>query len=94
MLGVKIAIGGLLIAWLVRSGTLDFGALSLFLEQPKLLAADLAVFAFTTVLGALRWRLLLRLVGVHLPVGRTMQLAYSAFFFNVALPGNIGGVVL
>lgn len=93
-LAVKIAIGGLLIAWLVRSGTLDLGALALFGERPTLLAADLAVFVFTTVLGGLRWRLLLRLVGVDLPVGRTMQLAYSAVFFNVALPGNIGGDVL
>jgi uncharacterized protein (TIRG00374 family) len=90
----KVAIGALLIGWLVRSGSLDFGALSLFFERPVLLAANLAAFAFTTVLGALRWRLLLRLAGVHLPVGRAMRLALTAVFFNVVAPGNIGGDVV
>ena len=94
MLAIKLAVGGGLIAWLLRSGTLDFAALSLFFERPGLLVANLAVFAVTTVLGGLRWRLLLRLADVHLPVGRAMQLAFTAVFFNVVVPGNIGGDVL
>ncbi|MBL0220213.1 MAG: flippase-like domain-containing protein [Myxococcales bacterium] len=94
ILAGKLAVAGLLIGWLLRSGTLDFGALSLFFERPSLLIANLAVFAFSTVLGALRWRLLLRLADVHLPVGRAMQLAFTAVFFNVVVPGNIGGDVV
>lgn len=94
MLAIKLAVGGALIAWLLHSGTLDFAALSLFFERPSLLVANLAVFAVTTVLGGLRWRLLLRLAGVNLPVGRALQLAFTAVFFNVVVPGNIGGDVL
>jgi hypothetical protein len=90
----KVVIGALLIGWLVRSGTLDFRALSVFFDKPALLVANLAMFSFTTVLGALRWRLLLRLAGVRLPVGRAMQLAFTAAFFNVVAPGNIGGDVV
>jgi uncharacterized protein (TIRG00374 family) len=90
----KVIIAALLIGWLVRSGTLDFGALSVFFERPALLVANLAVFSFTTVLGALRWRLLLRLTDVRLPVGRAIQLAFTAAFFNVVAPGNIGGDVV
>lgn len=90
----KVIVGALLIGWLVRSGTLDFSKLAVYFEQPALLAGNLAVFAFTTVLGALRWRLLLRLAGVTLPVGRAMQLAFTAVFFNVVAPGNIGGDVV
>jgi len=90
----KVIVGALLIGWLVRSGTLDFSKLAVYFEKPALLAGNLAVFAFTTVLGALRWRLLLRLAGVTLPVGRAMQLAFTAVFFNVVAPGNIGGDVV
>lgn len=94
VLAGKLAVAALLIGWLIRSGTLDFGALSLLYERPALLAGNLAVFAFSTVLGALRWRLLLRVVDVHLSIGRTLQLAGTAVFFNVVVPGNIGGDVL
>ena len=90
----KIAIGAALIAWLVHSGTLDFGALSIFVDRPALLVAAVFVWAFCTVLGAIRWRLLLRLAGVDLRLGRALQLAFTAVFFNVALPGNIGGDVI
>jgi hypothetical protein len=90
----KVVIGALLIGWLVRSGTLDFGALSVFVEKPVLVVGNLAVFSFTVVLGALRWRLLLRLAGVYLPVRRAVQLSFIGMFFNVVAPGNIGGDVI
>jgi glycosyltransferase 2 family protein len=94
LLAIKIAVGALLIAWLIQSGTLDFGALRLFVDRPELLAANLAVFAFTVVLAAIRWRLLLRLTGVELPFGRAVALFLTGMFFNVVLPGNIGGEVV
>lgn len=89
----KLAIAALLVGWLLRSGTLDFGALRLFLDRPELLAANLAVFSIGVTLGALRWRLLLRLADVRLSVGRAVQLQFAAMFFNVVIPGNIGGDV-
>lgn len=94
VLAAKLVVAGLLIGWLLRSGTLDFGALALFFERPALLIANLAVFAFSVGLGALRWRLLLRLADVQLSVGRALQLALTAAFFNVVVPGNIGGDVI
>ncbi len=94
VLAVKLAVAGLLIGWLLYSGTLDFGALSLFYKRPTLLVANLGVFAGTTVLGALRWRLLLRLADIRLTIGRALQLHLTAVFFNVVVPGNIGGDVL
>jgi glycosyltransferase 2 family protein len=94
VVAAKLAVGALLIGWLLRSGTLDLGALSLFFERPALLVANVAVFAFSTGLGALRWRLLLRLAGVQLSVGRALQLHFTAVFFNVVVPGNIGGDVI
>jgi hypothetical protein len=42
----------------------------------------------------LRWRLLLRLAEVRLSLGRALQLQLTAVFFNVVVPGNIGGDVV
>jgi uncharacterized protein (TIRG00374 family) len=94
LLGAKLVIAAVLIAWLLHSGTLDLGALRLFLDRPELMVANLAVLAFAIVLGGLRWRLLLRLADVRLTVGRALQLHLTALFFNVVIPGNIGGDVL
>jgi uncharacterized protein (TIRG00374 family) len=93
-LGVKLVVAGVLVGLLLVSGKLDFDALSLFVDRPALLAANLAVFVASTLLGALRWRLLLRLADVRISVSRAIQLHLTAVFFNVALPGNIGGDVV
>src|SRR5438477_12381756 len=94
VLAIKLAVAALLIAWLVRAGTLGLGPLRLFIERPELLAANLGVLALLVVLGALRWRLLLRLAGVHLPLGRALQLHLTGLFFNVVIVGGIGGDVV
>ncbi|HWU87818.1 MAG TPA: lysylphosphatidylglycerol synthase domain-containing protein, partial [Kofleriaceae bacterium] len=90
----KLAVAALLVGWLLRSGTLDLAALGLLFERPGLLAADLGVFALAAVFGALRWRLLLRLADVRLSVGRALQLQLTGLFFNVVIPGNIGGEIV
>jgi len=93
-LGLKLFVAGALVTWLVHSGTLDFGALRAFVDRPALLAADLGVLAFAIVLGALRWRLLLSLADVRLTLRRAVQLHLAGLFFNVVIPGNIGGDVV
>jgi uncharacterized protein (TIRG00374 family) len=94
LLAGKAALAALLIGWLLSAGTLDLGALRLFFERPALLVADLALFGLGAVFGALRWRLLLRLADVRLPLGRALQLQLTAVFFNVVVPGNISGDVV
>ena len=83
-----------LIGWLIRSGVLKMGALSIFLERPILLVADIALFAFAVMTGTLRWRALLVLAGAKVPLGRALQLQLTALFFNVVIPGNVGGDVV
>jgi uncharacterized protein (TIRG00374 family) len=90
----KVAVAATLITWLVRSGVLKFGALSIFLERPILLVADLALFTMAVVTGTLRWRLLLQLAGARVPFWRALQLQLTALFFNVVVPGNVGGDVV
>jgi len=90
----KVIVAATLIGWLIRSGVLKMGALSIFLERPILLVADLALFSFGVMMGAMRWRALLVLAGARVPLGRAIQLQLTALFFNVVIPGNVGGDVV
>jgi uncharacterized protein (TIRG00374 family) len=90
----KLSVAAVLIGWLVRSGTLDVSALSVLVARPGLLAATIAVFVVGVVVGALRWRNLLRLADVRLSMLRALQWHFIGMFFNVAVPGNIGGDVV
>lgn len=83
-----------LITWLVRSGVLDFRALAVMVRQPLLLVIDIGIFVLAILCAVYRWRLLLADSGVEVPLGRAIQLQLTAAFFNVVIPGSIGGDVL
>jgi uncharacterized protein (TIRG00374 family) len=51
----------------------------------------LAMMAVSTLLGAVRWQLLLRGQGIRLGSGRVLQLTLIGNFFNIALPGAVSG---
>jgi len=87
----KVAVATVLIGWLVRNGTLKFSALRILVDKPVLLALDLAVYFGGVVIGAQRWRILLGLAKVKVGPWRAIQLQSTAIFFNVVVPGNIGG---
>lgn len=90
----KAGVAVLLIAWLVRGGHLDMGALGIFIERPWLLAMNLGLFTVGAVIATLRFRVLLGIAGVHVRFGTVLRLQMTAFFFNVVIPGNIGGDVV
>jgi hypothetical protein len=90
----KVIVAATLITWLIRSGVLKMSALSIFIERPILLVANLGLFLFAVMTGTLRWRALLKLAGAKVPLGRAFQLQLTALFFNVVIPGNVGGDVV
>lgn len=90
----KVVVAATLIGWLIRSGVLDMSKLSIFFERPILLVADLALFLFCVMTGTLRWRALLVLAGAKISLARAVQLQTTALFFNVVIPGNVGGDVV
>jgi len=94
LVALKSALAVALIAWLVRSGALDWRALRTITARPSVMIAQAAVFAIVVVLGAVRWRLLLHLVGVQIGVARAVQLHSAGIFFNVVVPGSVGGDVV
>jgi glycosyltransferase 2 family protein len=94
LFAAKVLVGTALITWLVRSGSLDFSKLGILIRKPGVLALDIGVFAMASVVGALRWRTLLSLAKVSVPFGRLLQLQLTSLFFNVVIPGNVGGDVV
>ncbi|HVH47774.1 MAG TPA: lysylphosphatidylglycerol synthase transmembrane domain-containing protein [Labilithrix sp.] len=90
----KAAFAVLLIVWLVRSGHLDMGALRILIERPWLLAMNLGLFTIGACVTTLRFSVLLGLADVHVPLRSLFRLQMTAYFFNVVIPGNIGGDVV
>lgn len=94
VLAAKALVACLLIGWLVRSGSLDVRALGILVERPWLLAMDLGLFVVGALVATLRFRVLLGLAGVDAKLATVFKLQMTAFFFNVVIPGNIGGDVV
>ncbi len=55
------------------------------------IAAAVAIFLTSNLLGALQWHLLLSVGGVRMPVSRSFSLYFTGLFFNNLLPTNVGG---
>lgn len=90
----KALVAIVLIGWLVKSGQLDMRALGIYFERPALLLANLALFVGGAVIATSRFGVLLGLAGVRVRFGTLFRLQMSAMFFNVVIPGNIGGDVM
>ncbi len=90
----RIAISAGLIALILIkldiSETLD----ALLSARWDYLAAALATFAASLVLGNVQWVKLLKLQGIVLPFRRTLSFYFVGAFFNNIMPANIGGDVV
>ncbi len=91
----KLVLVAALLFWLVESGKLDFRQMAILAQEPAIFCANLAIWAILYVfLGSLRWYLLLRGVGLHMPLRRIINLQLIGFFFNTAMPGAVGGDIV
>jgi hypothetical protein len=63
------------------------------LDPAKILALVLISTADRLLMGY-KWTLLLRIVGVHLPMGRVIRYFYQGSFTGLFLPSHIGGDIL
>ena len=88
---VRVAIAGVLLAYLAKSGMIDARALSRpFTAWPIALVA-VALILIDVSLMALRFSLLFRPVGLAIPLAKSFQLTLISFFFAQFLPGAAGG---
>jgi uncharacterized protein (TIRG00374 family) len=58
------------------------------------LAVSLMLMGSTIALGVFRWRMVLRVHGLDLPLGRAAEISLVAHFFNSFLLGSTGGDLL
>ncbi len=92
---LKMGVGGGMLAYLIYSGRLNFSRLLLFRDAPGVLALMMGVLALVIVpLTALRWWLLLRAIGLHVALYRTLALTWIGLFFSTTLPGAVTGDVV
>lgn len=59
--------------------------------HPGWFALSLALMGLTLLLGVIRWRMVLRVQGLHLPLGRATEISLVAHCFNSFLLGSTGG---
>ena len=62
--------------------------------DPLWLLAGFACYGVVEVLAGFRWRILLRIQGIHLGWGRLSMLLLIGVFFNYFIPGGTGGDVV
>ena len=92
---LKLVLAAGIIGWLVYSGKLDFTELVIYIDKPEIIVFSIFIFAFGFVYAqSLRWRLLLQGLGVNILAKVAMQLQMIGFFFNVAMPGAVGGDII
>lgn len=64
---------------------------TLLLVKPGWMALSVLLMGVTLLLGILRWRMVLQVQGLELPVGRATEISLVAHFFNSFLLGSTGG---
>jgi hypothetical protein len=62
--------------------------------RPSVLAAAIAGFLVAFFIMAVRWWFLLRLQDIHLPLWESVRLTFLGLFFNMVVPGTVGGDVV
>lgn len=62
--------------------------------DPAWISLSILLMGTTLLLGVLRWRMALRLQGIHLSLIRTGEISLVAHFFNSFLLGSTGGDLL
>lgn len=61
------------------------------LVHPGAFALSILLVGVTVLLGVIRWRMVLKVQGLHLPMSRATGISFVAQFFNSFLLGSTGG---
>lgn len=89
--GLKVAVGLALLAYVVKSGMIDFKLLGTLLLNPVNLLFAFFFLSVSVICCSLRWFLLVRAQGLSLDLKSVLSLTMIGNFFNTFLPGSVGG---
>jgi uncharacterized membrane protein YbhN (UPF0104 family) len=90
-LTLRVGIAAALIAWLARTGAIEWRALAGLAREWPLTLAAFGVLALTTFITAIRLPVLLRPLGFQLAAWPAVVLMTTGLFFGLFLPGGAGG---
>jgi uncharacterized membrane protein YbhN (UPF0104 family) len=62
--------------------------------NPWIFGVAVGLFLFSQVLFVIRWRLLLRVLSIHISLWVGLKLHFLGWFYNNALPSSVGGDLL
>ena len=62
--------------------------------NPLVFVAAVGIFLFAQVLFVIRWRILLRVLSIHIGLGVGLKLHFLGWFYNNCLPSSVGGDLL
>lgn len=94
LLAIKACVTIALLYWLINK--IDVAQIGPLLARlpPGYVAAAIAIHIMVFVLGAIRWWILLRPAGVHLPLLHVLPSYFLGVLFNNLLPTSVGGDVV
>lgn len=88
---LRLAIGPLLLVWLLYSVGLDNLWRIGQNADPRYLLIALALYGGTILLRTVRWRVFVRAQGLQTPFHHLFLLDWVGAFFNLVLPSSVGG---
>lgn len=89
---VKFLLALLVLYMLAATDLLDTGAITAaFREHPDYLLLAVVTYFFITLIAGIRWILLMKAVGLEVPLWRAFSLHMIGLFFSMLLPGGAGG---
>ena len=90
-LGLKFSLVFGVFFYLYKKGLITANSFEKLFSSPKSVLFCSVLMAVNTVLGAIRWRILLRTQGAELRFVEVLKLNLIGAFFNIALPGAVSG---
>ena len=90
---VRAAVGIGLLVYLAKSGIIDLQTLKQLLSSWPVSLAAVALMGVDILMMSLRLSCLLDPHGLHLPLGKSVQLTCVSFLFTAFFPGTSGGVL-
>jgi uncharacterized protein (TIRG00374 family) len=90
---LRFAIGIGLLVYLAKSGVIDLATLRRLSSSWPISFVAVALMGVDVLMMSLRLSWLLQPHGLHLPLGKSLQLTFVSFFFTTFLPGSSGGVL-
>ncbi len=90
---LKLLFAVALVWWILQKGHLDVNSLKRALN-PGLLVVSFFLVLVNVILNNYRWMKLLRSQGIQVKLQSALPLTFVGLFFNVAVPGGVGGDVV